>query len=740
MKRIILTATFISMSLLGASAGGIRPGSPPAALQRPVVDHYPGGHLLTDPYRYLENLKSPVVQSYFKAQADYANAVLARLGPGRERIRRDVARLIDSGTFVSGIIRSRDRIFYTSLPPGASDSKLMVRIGSASPRMLVDPDTLGKQLKVSAHLSISQVLPSPDGTRVSVSFVPGGSEFDTFTRFINVATGAIEPDILKHTWFGVTSWTSDGMAVYYNNPPKIALEPGHEKERELNNQTFVHVLGSRKPDTLTFGSGVDPKVSFVPIDTPSIAVPIGSDYVLGGINHGVRNEVTAYAAPASALAAGGTIPWRKIVDVEDSVTGYDVHGNSLFLLTHKDAPTFRVTMLDLSKPGATAANAPTVVAASALVIKQVAVAKDGLYMLGIVNGIARIEKAPWNPDGTLGALVDVPLPFKGSLADFAPDPRADGAVLRLASWAKPSRIYTLGGGGTLADTGISKPPKIDVTPYVSLEVSVPSTDGAMVPVSITMTRGQRLDGSAPVYLEAYGSYGLDIDPAFIGPYLAWINAGGIYVVAHVRGGGEKGQAWYLGGKGPTKQHTIDDAIATARWLIANKYTSPKHLAIEGTSAGGIMVGGAITQHPELFAAAIDGVGVTDALRSAAEPNGPTNFPEFGDPGTSDGFNDLYKMDAYQHIKDGIAYPAVMGITGINDPRVAPWQVAKFTTRLQHASSSGRPVLMRVDYDGGHGLLAASSKQAIALLTDEFSFLLWQCKSPLFAGIPTRRVP
>jgi prolyl oligopeptidase len=154
-----------------------------------------------------------------------------------------------------------------------------------------------------------------------------------------------------------------------------------------------------------------------------------------------------------------------------------------------------------------------------------------------------------------------------------------------------------------------------------------------------------------------------------------------------------------------------------------------------------MVGGAITTHPELFAAALDVVGWTDALRSeAAEPNGATNVPEFGSAKTQEGFNGLYQMDAYQHVVDGTKYPAVMAVTGINDPRVAPWQPAKFVARLQQASTSGRPVLLRVDYDAGHGLLAASRKQTIALLTDEFSFLLWQCGSPLFAGIPTQIAP
>ncbi len=734
MLRSAITAVLIASTGAVAIATVSWPAGPPTAVAGRVADRYPGGRTLTDPYRRLEDLKSPAVRSYFKSQANYTKAVLGQLRPGRERLQADIARLVDAGTTVGGVVRSADRIFYLERPAGANDARLMVRTDKGTSRLLLDPDAFGKQIGSKAHLSISEVLPTPDASKVAVSLVPGGAEFETFTRIIDVATGTPAPDALQHTWFGVTSWSPDGKALYYNNPPAIALQPGHEAERELNARTYEHVLGATGNDPVVFGSGVDSKVPFVPIDQPAVIFPLGSTFALGTIAHGVQNEITVYAAPASAVLAGGSIPWRKIVDVGDAVVGFDVRGDTLYLQTHKDALSFKVTALDLRQADP-AATARVVVPESSTVVQQVGVAKDALYVRGIESGLARLRKLPFTPSGALGPIADVALPFSGTLEEFAVDRRVDGAIVGLVSWVKPKQIDTLDASGGLGDTGIVKPPNIDVTQYDSLEVSVPSTDGAMVPVSITMKRGQKLDGSAPAYLEAYGAYGLDIDPYFLDSQLAWVNAGGVYVVAHVRGGGEKGESWHLAGKGPTKQHTIDDAIATARWLIANKYTSAAHLAIEGTSAGGIMVGGAITQHPELFAAAIDGVGVTDALRSIAEPNGAVNFPEFGDPRTADGFNDLYKMDAYQHIVNGTKYPAVIGITGINDPRVAPWQVAKFVTRLQHASSSGRPVLMRVDYDAGHGLLAASREQRIALITDEFSFLLWQCRSPLFAGIP-----
>jgi prolyl oligopeptidase len=206
--------------------------------------------------------------------------------------------------------------------------------------------------------------------------------------------------------------------------------------------------------------------------------------------------------------------------------------------------------------------------------------------------------------------------------------------------------------------------------------------------------------------------------------------GGVLATAHVRGGGEYGERWHLAGQKATKQHTIDDMIATARYLIAQKYTSPSHLAVRGTSAGGIAVGGAIVQHPELFGAAIDNVGMTNILRFQQSQGGAANIPEFGDVTNATDFKYLYNMDAYVHVRDGTRYPAVMGVTGLNDPRVPTWMVAKMIARLQAATSSGKPVLLRVDYDAGHGI-GSSRTQQLSERADEWTFLLWQLGDPEF---------
>jgi prolyl oligopeptidase len=311
------------------------------------------------------------------------------------------------------------------------------------------------------------------------------------------------------------------------------------------------------------------------------------------------------------------------------------------------------------------------------------------------------------------------------------NPTTPGAWLELVSWTKSPLWFALDGkSGKLDDTGLVAQSPVDYSQIESEEIKAPSADGTMVPLSIVHKRGIALDGSHPTWLEGYGAYGITIDPNFNPSRLAFLEAGGVFAVAHARGGGEYGEDWHVGGQKLTKQHTIDDMLAGAKYLIEHKYTSPAHLAGEGTSAGGITIGGAITQSPDLFGAALIRVGDSDSMRSELMASGPANIPEFGTVKEPDGFKALYAMDAYQHVKPDTPYPAVLLTTGANDPRVAPWQAAKMTARLQAATNSGKPVLLRVDYDAGHGI-GSTKSQRDEELADELAFLFWQLGSKEF---------
>jgi prolyl oligopeptidase len=366
-----------------------------------------------------------------------------------------------------------------------------------------------------------------------------------------------------------------------------------------------------------------------------------------------------------------------------------------------------------------------VIPAGARVIDNVADASDALYVLSREDGLARVTRVGYD-----GAIRDVPLPVNGTISGLVAEPDQPGFLAQLTSWTSPPLWYAYDAkSNTLVDTKLDAPSPVDFSNVVAEEVKVPASDGTPIPLSIVYRRGLKLDGSNPTLLSAYGSYGISQNPGFSALRMAWFELGGISAVAHVRGGGEYGEEWHLAGKDANKVKTISDFIDCAKWLEAKGYTSPAKLGARGGSAGGITMGGAITNAPSVFAAVLDEIPVSDQLRIESTPNGPPNVPEFGSVKTEQGFKNLYATSAVHHVVKGTKYPAVMLTTGINDPRVDPWQAAKMAAALQDATGSGKPILLRVDYEGGHGGIGAGRSQGVALAADEYAFLLWQFGLP-----------
>jgi prolyl oligopeptidase len=333
---------------------------------------------------------------------------------------------------------------------------------------------------------------------------------------------------------------------------------------------------------------------------------------------------------------------------------------------------------------------------------------------------------------TGGTPQRISLPLDGTVGLSATDPRVPGTLLELTSWTKARKIYAYDAGREkVVETTLQPAGRFDdPSDLESAEVKVKSYDGTLVPLSIVYKKGLKLDGSNPVLLLGYGSYGITSDPFFDPKLIAWYELGGVFAVAHVRGGGEYGEDWHLAGKLLNKPNTWKDFIACAEYLIKEKYTSSARLGIEGGSAGGITIGRSITERPELFAVAIDAVPMSDTVRSEFTPNGPPNVPEFGTVKDPDGFKALLEMSGYGHIRDGTPYPAVMVTTGFNDPRVVSWEPGKMAARLQAATSSGKPILLRVDYDAGHGI-GSTKIQEEEELADKLSFALSQFGVPAF---------
>lgn len=728
-------ASCIVAVLLGVPAGGqARPTptqtTPPVAPVRNVVDDYYGTSI-SDPYRYMEDLQSPEVQAWFKGQNDHTRGVLARI-PGRQTLLERIAQLDNAATARVYDVRRlpSDRYFYQKRFATEDVGKLYFRDGLAGQeRLVVDPVKIGAT-GAPAH-SINYYAPSFDGAYVAYGESAGGSE-DAVIHIVQTATGRETGETIDRGWFASPAWLPDGRAFFHNRMQK--MEPGMPgTERELKSKVYLHVVGTDpEKDPLVFGYGVSPAISMEQSDFPFVATFPGSSYALGVVAHGTDNEVTLYAAPLSTLGATD-IPWRKIADKSDAVTDFAPVGDNIYLLTHQNASRYKVVRTSLTQPDF--AHAEVVIPEGSAVLRGLALAQDAIYAQLLDGGIGGFRRVPL-AGAAAGNSQLLPLPLEGSVAIAASDPRVPGILIDLTTWTKAQSIYAFDPQtNRTSDIGLAPHGPFDnPTDLVSEEVKVRSYDGTMVPLSIVYRRGLKRDGSNPTLLDGYGSYGITLDPFFDPRLLAWYERGGVFAVAHVRGGGEYGEDWHLAGRMLTKHNTWRDFIAAAQYLVDHKYTSPAHLSGDGASAGGITIGRAITDRPDLFAAAIDEVGVTDALRAETSPNGPPNVMEFGSTKTHEGFNGLYEMSSYHQVKDGTAYPAVLIVTGINDPRVAPWEPGKMAARLQAATSSGKPILLRVDYEAGHGFGSTKSQQE-QLLADEMSFMLWQFGVPGFQPSP-----
>ena len=686
----------------------------PSTARRDVTEDYFGTQVL-DPYRWLEKTSDPEVVRWMKAENDYTREALAKI-PGRDSLLERVKSLDNAGAVVYNLQVWGGHYFYLKADASSDNRRLYVRDRVGSPeRLLVDPEKL--TTAEGKHFSIDYFQPSLDGKYVAYGIFPGGSE-DSVLHVLEASDGKVLPDVIDRAQFGPPSWLPDGKSFFMPRLQKLGPDaPATAKYQKI--RVYRHTLGSDpENDPQVFGYDMAGGVKVLEDDFAAIAYsPAAPKSMVGVVIHGVKNEKDFYVAPFEETPTATTV-WKKVADDSADITGFDFHADDLFLLSHKDASRYKVLRTSLSHPDL--AKATLVVPPSDVVVINITAAADGLYIQDLDGGIGRLRRLPYGG----GKAASVKLPFEGAIQTLVTNPSEAGAWLELTSWTKSPVWYAFRANGTAQDTRIVAPSPVDFSKIESEEVKAKSTDGTMVPLSIIHQSGIAIDGSHPTWLEGYGAYGITLDPTFRPTMLAFLEKGGIFAVAHARGGGEYGEDWHNGGRLLTKQHTIDDFLACARYLIDNKYTSTAKLAGEGTSAGGITIGGAITQRPDLFAAALIRVGDSDSLRSELMESGPANIPEFGTVKQPDGFKALFAMDAYQHVKPNTAYPAVLLTTGVNDPRVAPWQAAKMTARLQASTNSGKPVLMRVDYDAGHGL-GSTKSQRDAEFADEVAFLFWQ---------------
>jgi prolyl oligopeptidase len=713
------SAGALSMTLLPRSAPAAKQlmaadgDVPPAPVARVEVvrDTY-FGETLSDPYRWMENDKDRDWLPFLKAENVHARAVLDRL-PTRGALLKRIQQLSGDTVSTSRVQRAGGLTFFAQRPRGADNYKLFVRDGAGAgrDRVLIDPTKTGV---ANGHVSLDWWRAAPDGRHVVYGLSKNGSE-DSMLHVLTVADGKVLPEQIANTEDANPQWLDDGSGFFYNQLTGAVDTP----ERYLDSQARFHRLGTDPgADPILMKRGLVAGIEYDKIQGPYIATFPGSPHAILLLID-VRPEWRGFIAPLADVLAGHA-RWVPFATFEDEVTDVQLDGEDLYLLVNKGTPRGRLVKTSAAAPNL--ATAAVVVPQGSDVIESTARARDGIYLLIMDGGISRLRRLRSD-----GRVAEITLPFDGTIGSVNSVPDEDGALISLGGWLTPTGIYSVDTAGHLADTGITPKPAIDVSAYETRRLFATAKDGTKIPYTLIYRKGLKLDGSAPAWISAYGSYGLAAyTPAFAGRSLALADAGAIVGYANVRGGGEYGREWHKAGQLANKPNTWRDLIAVCDELCAKKYTSPQHLAIGGRSAGGITVGRAMTERPDLFAAVVDGVGWSNPLRYMVEQNGYGEEPEWGVIGDPAGYRALRSIDSYQAVKDGTPYPAVLLTTGVTDPRVAPFHVAKMTARLQAATSSGKPILLRVDYDAGHGIGSTRSQQDREA-ADTYAFLLWQLR-------------
>jgi len=689
-----------------------KPPAPPVARIEPVSETF-FGQTVVDPYRWMENPKDKDWEPFMRGQDAHARAVLGAI-PGRDALKQRITELSGGTTVAFGAQRAGDKVFYQVRPAGADNFKLALRQGpNGAERILIDPTTMKSD--DGKHLSLDWWLASPDGRHIVYGLSPAGSE-NSVLHVMEVDSRRILPERIVGTQYANPSWLPDGSGFFYGRVADLAKMGTTDYYKRA--PALLHKLGTdAKDDLLLAQHGKDPALPLGDSEFPSISCAPAGEWAVLGLYGGVRRQNPLFVAPLAEVVAGRA-RWRQVCTIEDEVTGFAFDASQLYLLSTRGAENGKVLRTPLAS--ASYADATLAVPEGKLVVENLALARDGLYLLDLDGGYHSVRKL-----GADGKLATVALPFEGSINGLSTSTTSDGCYLDGTAWLLPLTIFRHdAASGRTEPAGLAPPATVDLSGYEAIRSFAKARDGTQVPLSIVARKGLPRNGRNPTLVQAYGAYQITSGPYFSLRTLALLERGGVFVTAHVRGGGEYGKRWWQGGQKLTKPNTWRDLIDCCEHLVRERWASKATLTVQGGSAGGITVGRALTERPDLFAGVISNVGISNALRAEFSQNGPPNIDEFGTGTNKDGFTGLRAMDALQHVKDGTRYPAVLLSVGMTDPRVEAWHGGKMAARLQKATRSGRPILLRVAFDAGHGL-GSTRSQIDDERADEFAFVLWR---------------
>ncbi len=674
---------------------------PPATRTEDVVDDLYGTKV-PDPYRWLEDSGSDEVRRWVEAQNAHTRSLLDPR-PGRDAVRRRLTSLLSIGTIGAPAVRN-GRYFYTRREAGQNQPILYVRRGlKGEDRALVDPNALS----ADGTATIDWWYPSDDGALVAYGVSTSGDEKSTL-RVIETETGAHRPDTIPHTRYSSLGWLPDGSGFYYTRYPAPGTVPAGQEN--YNSHVFFHRLGTAPAaDPKVFGEGRKAE------DIIQINISPDGRYLVITVNEGwARNDLFVRDLKAEGM------PTITVAEGIDALFSGEVVGATLYLLTNWQTPRYRLLAVDLARPQKE--NWRPLIPESGAVLNQFAYAGGQIAALYLKDASSRL--AIHAADGK--KVRDIPLPALGTISIVSGRHDSQEVFFDFSSYTMPPAIdrHDLRTGATAPWEKVKA--DIDLSRLEVKQVFYPSKGGTRVSMFVVHRKGLRRDGSHPTLLYGYGGFNINQTPGFSRGLVLWLERGGVYAEANLRGGGEYGEEWHRAGMLNHKQNVFDDFAAAAEWLVASKYTTRERLGIMGGSNGGLLVGATIAQRPDLFRAAVCAVPLLDMVRYHNFQIARLWIPEYGSAETPEQFRFLYAYSPYHHVKERTSYPAVLLTTAESDSRVDPMHARKMAARLQAATSSGpgRPILLRTETRAGHGIGKPVSKQ-IDEATDVWTFLLWQ---------------
>jgi prolyl oligopeptidase len=705
---LFIAAVWAEDGVLTKTVAGV---APPKVAAEPVEETVQG-HKIVDSYRWLEDANSAATQAFVRDELAYTRGLLDPLR-GRARIKQELTDLVSIG--VLGTPQVGGKYFFYIRRDGAQNQPLlMVREGvQGKDRALVDVNLLS----ADGTVALDWWSPSDDGKYLAYGTSHGGSEESTL-HIVETVSGKLLPDTIDRTRHANVAWKRDSSGFYYGRTPKKGDVPAGEEVYHV--KIFYHALGSDpEKDPVIVGERASAQ------DVPVVQLADDDDrWLLTTVYEGYT-KTEMYLQDLKV----GTPP-VEVTQKKDFIYYGEVLRGQLYIFTNEGAPHFRVFRVDAEKPAREFWR--EIIPESDAVLRNVLFIHGSLFGLYEKDVTSRLKI--FQNDGRF--LSEVKLPGLGTVTALGGKWDSEEAFFGFQSFTVPPSIYSVGFAESGATVEVKAPelwarvdvPSIDPSAYEVKQLWFSSKDGTKVPMFVFHKKGLALNGKNPALLTGYGGFNISLTPSFAGDRFLWLERGGVFAVANLRGGAEFGEDWHRAGMLEKKQNVFDDFIAAAEYLIAQKYTDKDHLAIRGGSNGGLLVGVALTQRPELFRAVVCAVPLLDMLRYQHFQIAKLWIPEYGSADDPKQFDWIYAYSPYHRVKAGVEYPAILFMTAESDSRVDPMHAKKMAALMQAEASNGqsreRPILLRIEPKAGHGVGKPITKQ-IEELTDVYSFLFWQ---------------